>query len=124
MVSPASTSAPSPRERTRTSSSPDGASAGNVRAGFSPKEPETSGSAADMTTPSLDDCARPSCRAPPTAAESLGLTTLANGISLLVMSSDIQHISRPEGRIAYEIVGNADAPVVVLVPGMGDLRST
>src|SRR3954451_19969166 len=53
-----------------------------------------------------------------------GLTMLANGISLLVMSSDIQHISRPEGRIAYEIVGNADAPVVVLVPGMGDLRST
>src|SRR3954468_16153491 len=73
VVSPASTSAPSPRERTRTSSSPDGASAGNVRAGFSPKEPETSGSAADMTTPSLDDCARPSCRAPPTAAESQGV---------------------------------------------------
>ena len=40
------------------------------------------------------------------------------------MSNDIQHISRPEGRIAYEIVGNADAPLVVLVPGMGDLRST
>ena len=40
------------------------------------------------------------------------------------MSNDVQYISRPEGRIAYEIVGNADAPLVVLVPGMGDLRST
>jgi pimeloyl-ACP methyl ester carboxylesterase len=52
------------------------------------------------------------------------LTPLANAISFLVMSNDVQHTSRPEGRIAYEIVGNADAPLVVLVPGMGDLRST
>lgn len=31
-------------------------------------------------------------------------------------------LSRPEGRIAYDVAG--DGPLVVLVPGMGDLRST
>lgn len=35
-----------------------------------------------------------------------------------------QYINRPEGRIAYTLDGAADAPLVVLVPGMGDLRST
>ena len=40
------------------------------------------------------------------------------------MSNDVQYISRPEGRIAYEVAGSADAPLVVLAPGMGDLRST
>jgi pimeloyl-ACP methyl ester carboxylesterase len=32
------------------------------------------------------------------------------------------YLSRPEGRIAYELAG--DGPLVVLVPGMGELRST
>ena len=32
------------------------------------------------------------------------------------------YLARPEGRIAYDITG--DGPLVVLVPGMGDLRST
>ena len=32
------------------------------------------------------------------------------------------HLDRPGGRIAYEVVG--DGPLVVLVPGMGDLRAT
>jgi pimeloyl-ACP methyl ester carboxylesterase len=36
----------------------------------------------------------------------------------------IQHLQRPEGRIAYTVDGPADGPLVVLVPGMGDLRST
>src|ERR1700733_8306586 len=31
-------------------------------------------------------------------------------------------LDRPEGRIAYDVGG--DGPLVVLVPGMGDLRST
>src|SRR5690349_9132498 len=34
------------------------------------------------------------------------------------------HLSRPEGRIAYSLDGAATGPLVVLVPGMGDLRST
>ncbi|MDV6229874.1 MULTISPECIES: alpha/beta hydrolase [Rhodococcus] len=33
-----------------------------------------------------------------------------------------QYISRPEGRIAYDLRG--DGPLLVLVPGMGDLRSS
>ena len=34
----------------------------------------------------------------------------------------LQHLSRPEGRITYTTAGSG--PLVVLVPGMGDLRST
>src|SRR4051812_47366159 len=37
--------------------------------------------------------------------------------------STVEFISRPEGRIAYTIEGAPDAPLVVLVPGMGDLRT-
>ena len=33
-----------------------------------------------------------------------------------------QYLSRPEGRIAYDVAGVG--PLVVLVPGMGDLRAT
>jgi pimeloyl-ACP methyl ester carboxylesterase len=33
-----------------------------------------------------------------------------------------QYLSRPEGRIAYDVQGSG--PLVVLVPGMGDLRSS
>lgn len=33
-----------------------------------------------------------------------------------------QHLPRPEGRVAYDDAGTG--PLVVLVPGMGDLRST
>ncbi|NUU17045.1 alpha/beta hydrolase [Cellulomonas humilata] len=36
----------------------------------------------------------------------------------------LQHLQRPEGRIAYTVDGPATGPLVVLVPGMGDLRST
>ena len=32
------------------------------------------------------------------------------------------YLNRPDGRIAYDIEG--DGPLVVLVPGMGDLRAT
>jgi pimeloyl-ACP methyl ester carboxylesterase len=37
-------------------------------------------------------------------------------------SSSTQYLCRPEGRIAYDVAG--DGPLVVLVPGMGDLRAT
>jgi pimeloyl-ACP methyl ester carboxylesterase len=37
-------------------------------------------------------------------------------------SSSTRYLSRPEGRIAYDVAG--DGPLVVLVPGMGDLRAT
>lgn len=35
-----------------------------------------------------------------------------------------QHLQRPYGRLAYTVDGPADGPLVVLVPGMGDLRTT
>jgi pimeloyl-ACP methyl ester carboxylesterase len=39
-------------------------------------------------------------------------------------SSDARFLDRPDGRVAYDVDGATDGPVVVLVPGMGDLRST
>jgi pimeloyl-ACP methyl ester carboxylesterase len=38
--------------------------------------------------------------------------------------SEVQFLRRPEGRVAYTVDGPADGRLVVLVPGMGDLRST
>lgn len=35
-----------------------------------------------------------------------------------------QHLQRPFGRLAYTVGGLDDGPLVVLVPGMGDLRTT
>jgi pimeloyl-ACP methyl ester carboxylesterase len=35
-----------------------------------------------------------------------------------------QYLDRPSGRIAYEQTGDAEGPLVVLSPGLGDLRST
>ncbi len=40
------------------------------------------------------------------------------------MTTTVHHLQRPEGRIAYTVDGPADGPLVVLIPGMGDLRST
>jgi len=37
-------------------------------------------------------------------------------------SADVAYMSVPEGRVAYEVAG--EGPLVVLVPGMGDLRTT
>ncbi len=37
-------------------------------------------------------------------------------------SQNTRHLSLPEGRIAYDVIG--DGPLVLLVPGMGDLRSS
>jgi len=37
-------------------------------------------------------------------------------------STETKYLVRPEGRVAYDIAGNG--PLVVLVPGMGDLRSS
>jgi pimeloyl-ACP methyl ester carboxylesterase len=36
--------------------------------------------------------------------------------------SPVRHLNRPEGRVAYDVQGQG--PLVVLVPGMGELRST
>ncbi|MFZ0323960.1 MAG: alpha/beta hydrolase [Actinomycetes bacterium] len=40
----------------------------------------------------------------------------------MTTTSPVNLLTRPEGRIAYEVAGQG--PLVVLVPGMGDLRST
>jgi len=40
------------------------------------------------------------------------------------MTTTVHHLQRPEGRVAYTVDGPEHAPLVVLVPGMGDLRST
>lgn len=47
------------------------------------------------------------------------LTSSANCISILAMVTS--YLSRDEGRIAYSVVG--DGPLVVLLHGIGDLRS-
>jgi pimeloyl-ACP methyl ester carboxylesterase len=51
------------------------------------------------------------------------LTTLANVLSLWGMNIN-HYLSRPEGRLGYDVVGPVDAPLVVCAPGMGDLRSS
>ena len=38
-----------------------------------------------------------------------------------IQNTTTNHLSRPEGRIGYDVAG--DGPLVVLVPGMGDLRA-
>ncbi len=38
--------------------------------------------------------------------------------------TDTLLLDRPDGRIAYDVTGDQDAPLVICVPGMGDLRST
>lgn len=35
-----------------------------------------------------------------------------------------RYLDRPEGRLAYELTGDPDGPLIVLSPGFGDLRST
>lgn len=40
------------------------------------------------------------------------------------MTSDIQYLGRPGGRIAYETSGAPASPLVICVPGMGELRSS
>ena len=47
------------------------------------------------------------------------MTDLVDAIQPLLATS---HLTRPEGRIGYDVAG--DGPLVVLVPGMGDLRTT
>lgn len=37
-------------------------------------------------------------------------------------TASVRELVRPGGRLAYEVSGPADAPLVVCVPGMGDLR--
>src|SRR6202142_4270066 len=40
----------------------------------------------------------------------------------MIQNNDTNHLARPEGRIGYDVAGQG--PLVVLVPGMGDLRAT
>jgi pimeloyl-ACP methyl ester carboxylesterase len=40
----------------------------------------------------------------------------------LTQITDVSYLGRPEGRIGYDVAGSG--PLVVLVPGMGDLRSS
>lgn len=37
-------------------------------------------------------------------------------------SSGVRYLDRGEGRVAYDLAGPADAPLVLCLPGMGDLR--
>ena len=41
--------------------------------------------------------------------------------NLAATAQTLRYLDRPEGRVAYEVSGNG--PLMVLVPGMGDLRS-
>ena len=53
------------------------------------------------------------------------LLTLAKWLSTVATwntTTNIQYIARPDGRVAFDVDGAG--PLVVLVPGMGDLRST
>jgi len=39
-----------------------------------------------------------------------------------VLNEPTTYLARPEGRVGYDVSGNG--PLVVLVPGMGDIRKT
>lgn len=41
---------------------------------------------------------------------------------MAVQGAEVRRLNRPEGQIAYEVAG--EGPLVVLIPGMGDLRAT
>jgi pimeloyl-ACP methyl ester carboxylesterase len=43
---------------------------------------------------------------------------------MLLAMTTTSFLDRPSGRLAYEQTGDPDGPLVVLSPGMGDLRST
>ena len=45
-----------------------------------------------------------------------------NSTSLTQDQSSTKFLTRPEGRVAYDLAG--EGPLVVLVPGLGDVRST
>jgi pimeloyl-ACP methyl ester carboxylesterase len=47
--------------------------------------------------------------------------TSVDGTASAEAARDTRYLSRPEGRIGYDVAG--DGPLVVLVPGMGDLRA-
>lgn len=48
---------------------------------------------------------------------------MAKALSLLAMTTS-HLLHRPEGRLAYDVTGPADGPLLVCMPGMGELRST
>ena len=48
--------------------------------------------------------------------------TTSSAVQNLATAEETRFLSRPDGRIGYDVAGSG--PLVVLVPGMGDLRST
>jgi pimeloyl-ACP methyl ester carboxylesterase len=50
------------------------------------------------------------------------LTAMAKYISFVAMTTS-QSLQRPEGRIAYDVTGT-EGPLVICVPGMGEVRQT
>ncbi len=47
--------------------------------------------------------------------------TPTSSTATTIQNAATNHLARPEGRIAYDVAG--EGPLVVLVPGMGDLRA-
>src|ERR1017187_9320138 len=47
--------------------------------------------------------------------------TPTRSVATTIQNTATNHLARPEGRIAYDLAG--EGPLVVLVPGMGDLRA-
>jgi pimeloyl-ACP methyl ester carboxylesterase len=47
---------------------------------------------------------------------------MAKYSSHMETTTNVQYITRPDGRVAFDVDGTG--PLVVLIPGMGDLRST
>ena len=54
--------------------------------------------------------------------EAIDISQWAKYSSRMQITTNVQFLARPDGRVAYEIEGSG--PLVILVPGMGDLRST
>jgi pimeloyl-ACP methyl ester carboxylesterase len=42
----------------------------------------------------------------------------------MLLAMTTRYLDRPDGRLAYEETGDPRGPLVIMVPGMGDLRST
>src|SRR5271165_3445410 len=47
--------------------------------------------------------------------------TPTRGAATTIQNTTTDHLARPDGRIGYDVAG--EGPLVVLVPGMGDLRA-
>ncbi len=50
------------------------------------------------------------------------MLALTIGLVLAAVASDVQRLDRPDGTVAYEVIG-ADGPTVLCAPGIGDVRA-